>query len=467
MIIEIPLFNQLKLRSTWHICLVLFLFMHSAVKSQCIEGNCENGKGHYFYEEDSSFYIGQFKRSEPHGYGVYHYSDGSDYEGYWKAGKREGKGKYTSIKGFVYEGDWVDDEYHGQGKYTYTNGSTYVGSFAHDNFDGEGIYTSINGKVKKGIFKADTLFKGEVYYTENHVKLTPFTGDTNSTLIIDAAGIIDDLTKDSISKLLWAEYYKTTNTIFVLIIPSLDGRILESYANEKFNSLKLGSAERNNGVLLVVAVKDRKMRIEVGYGLEGTLPDLLTQQIQQQEMIPYFKENRMSEGVLSGVKAIVRAINERDYAAKLSSVSSGKKRWGYSVLLTLLVPLVFLIYHAYFGKFLRLIFALIGNSFFIILYWKVFVSWGMSDAGYFIAYFICFFVIYISFRLLAAGKIKPKKDQSWIAAFFEQNSTKIDYSYSSGGSTYSSGGSSYRSSSGSSSWSGGGSSGGGGSSSSW
>ena len=81
----------------------------------------------------------------------------------------------------------------------------------------------------------------------------------------------------------------------------------------------IGSKEQNNGALIVVAVKDRRSRIEVGYGLEGSLPDGLTGRIQDQYMIPYFKDGNYSKGILQGYKAAAAKIAQ-GYNTELSGV---------------------------------------------------------------------------------------------------------------------------------------------------
>ena len=75
-------------------------------------------------------------------------------------------------------------------------------------------------------------------------------------------------------RLLKAHEDKTSNQIAVLTLPTLDGESVEGYATRVFEAWKLGQKGKDNGVLVVVVPKDRKMRIEVGYGLEGTLPDV-------------------------------------------------------------------------------------------------------------------------------------------------------------------------------------------------
>ncbi|MDQ7817474.1 MAG: TPM domain-containing protein [Melioribacteraceae bacterium] len=99
----------------------------------------------------------------------------------------------------------------------------------------------------------------------------------------------------------------TSNQIVFLMIRSLDGYSLEMYTYEVASKNKIGSAKNNNGVLFFVAKDDRKMRIEVGYGLEGTLPDALASSILRNEVRPYFKRDDYYAGISSGLNAIMAA----------------------------------------------------------------------------------------------------------------------------------------------------------------
>lgn len=100
----------------------------------------------------------------------------------------------------------------------------------------------------------------------------------------------------------------TSNQIAILIIPSLDGEVLEEYSLRVAEKWQLGKKGKDNGVLLLIAVNDRKMRIEVGYGLEGTLPDITCNQIIRNEIAPEFRRNDYDAGIQAGIDAITRAI---------------------------------------------------------------------------------------------------------------------------------------------------------------
>jgi len=100
----------------------------------------------------------------------------------------------------------------------------------------------------------------------------------------------------------------TTNQLVALMIPSLEGYPLESYSFEVAEKNKIGTKEKSNGILFLAVKNDRKMRIEVGYGLEGVLPDALSSSIIRNEIAPYFRKNEYYAGINSGIDAIIAAI---------------------------------------------------------------------------------------------------------------------------------------------------------------
>ena len=131
----------------------------------------------------------------------------------------------------------------------------------------------------------------------------------------DEAHILSQTTVDNLEVMLQAHEDSTTNQIAVLIIPSLNGDVLEEYSLRVAHDVwKLGSKDKDNGTLLLIAVDDRKIRIEVGYGLEGVLTDAVTSRIIRNEIAPRFRNQQYDSGVTRGVQAIVAAI-KNEYSA--------------------------------------------------------------------------------------------------------------------------------------------------------
>lgn len=114
---------------------------------------------------------------------------------------------------------------------------------------------------------------------------------------------------------------KTTAQLTVVIVKTLDGQPIEDYALAILREWGIGSKEKNNGALIVVAVQDRRSRIEVGYGLEGLLTDGLTGRIQDQSMIPYFRKGNYAAGIVNGY-AVTASLIAKDAGVQLTSINS-------------------------------------------------------------------------------------------------------------------------------------------------
>ena len=118
----------------------------------------------------------------------------------------------------------------------------------------------------------------------------------------------------------------TSTQIAVLLINTTQGGSLFDYAMQVFDKNKLGQHGKDNGILVVVAKDDHQIRIVVGYGLEGVLPDALCSQIIEREIKPYFRTNNFYEGLDAGVGAIAQAVageyhaDERGKNAPLTSI---------------------------------------------------------------------------------------------------------------------------------------------------
>jgi uncharacterized protein len=129
----------------------------------------------------------------------------------------------------------------------------------------------------------------------------------------------------------------TGNQIAILIINSLEGDVLEEYALKvAHNEWKLGQSKNDNGALLLIVTDDQKIRIEVGYGLEGVLTDVTSNRIIRNEIAPYFRRGDYDAGVLLGINAMVRAIGG-EYKADNPSSGRGKRRPNGSVITLIII----------------------------------------------------------------------------------------------------------------------------------
>lgn len=127
--------------------------------------------------------------------------------------------------------------------------------------------------------------------------------------VVDAAGIIDPSQLQQLTQKLADFEAKSSDQVVVVTVPSLNGEDIESYSNRLFRTWALGQKQENNGVLLVVAPNDRKVRIEVGYGLEGTMTDALSSVIINGTIIPEFRSGNYSEGIVQGVDGILSVLS--------------------------------------------------------------------------------------------------------------------------------------------------------------
>src|SRR5476649_2722427 len=126
--------------------------------------------------------------------------------------------------------------------------------------------------------------------------------------IVDQANIIPDATRSAIEQKLADLESKSGIQLVVATVNSLEGQEIEPYANELFRSWGLGQKEKNNGVLLLVAPNEHRVRIEVGYGLEGTLTDALSKVIITNAITPRFKTGDFSGGIARGVDDIITVL---------------------------------------------------------------------------------------------------------------------------------------------------------------
>jgi uncharacterized protein len=129
--------------------------------------------------------------------------------------------------------------------------------------------------------------------------------------VVDNAEILKPETRQRISAELQAHEKKSTNQVVVLTVPTLGGESVEEYAVRAFEQWKLGQKGKENGVLVVVVPQDRRMRIEVGYGLEGTLTDLAASRIIRDVMTPRFRSGDYDGGITQGVTAIIAHLEGR------------------------------------------------------------------------------------------------------------------------------------------------------------
>lgn len=156
----------------------------------------------------------------------------------------------------------------------------------------------------------------------------------------DEAGILSSQTIGQLEAMLKSERDSTSNQIAVLLMKNLDGGDIDEYANRVFNAWKLGDEKKDNGVLFLLAMDEKQMRIEVGAGLEGVLTDAQSSRINRNDVAPYFRRKEYEKGIVAGVFAIVQSI-KGEY--KNDSPVARKSKKGRSPFVTLIVIIIFLV----------------------------------------------------------------------------------------------------------------------------
>jgi uncharacterized protein len=146
------------------------------------------------------------------------------------------------------------------------------------------------------------------------IDVPPLTGR-----VVDLARVLPNSTVESLTTQLAAHEARSSNQVAILIIPSLAGEPLEEFSHRVATTWKLGLKGTDNGVLLLVAIEERKVRIEVGYGLEGVLTDIRSAQIIRNEIVPRFRAGDLPSGVVAGITAIVKTI-EGTYQASEKAI---------------------------------------------------------------------------------------------------------------------------------------------------
>ncbi len=191
-------------------------------------------------------------------------------------------------------------------KGSFKNGNSPVGFFIFIAF-----VVFIASLAVNGVTKADSKKKEKVSVIS--------TLSTENGAVIDKAGIFGSRKKISLN-----EYLKNLNDtkgvqIAVVTVKNLEGQDIESFSLACAEKLKLGQKGKDNGALLLVSMEDRKMRIETGYGTEGTLTDAKCSRIIRNIMVPAFKAGKYEDGIIAAVQSMASVITGDD-----SLVSEGR-----------------------------------------------------------------------------------------------------------------------------------------------
>lgn len=157
----------------------------------------------------------------------------------------------------------------------------------------------------------------------------------------DYAAILSPSTVQQLENALKTFEADQSTQIVVLTIPSLEGEVLEEYSIRVAEQWKIGHKGLDNGAILLIARNERKLRIEVGYGLEGSLTDLISGRIIREVIVPRFKESNFDQGVIDGVSAMMAAVRGEFSAADIpQSAQQPADTQGF---LIMLIAIIFII----------------------------------------------------------------------------------------------------------------------------
>src|SRR5262245_8850755 len=176
---------------------------------------------------------------------------------------------------------------------------------------------------------------------------------TLSGRVVDEPPILDQATRTALTQKLADLEAKTTDQVVVAIVKSLQGTSVEDYGNRLFREWKLGHAGKNNGVLLLVVPSEKRVRIEVGYGLEGTLPDAVSKLIIENGITPRFRANDYAGGITRGVDDIIQVLTgdaeewKRRAAAQRPEVKSAPIDFGTIFLVCFVIFMVIQVIRSY------------------------------------------------------------------------------------------------------------------------
>lgn len=160
-------------------------------------------------------------------------------------------------------------------------------------------------------------------------------------LVNDAAGVLSPEQVDILERKLVALDDSTSNQIAVVLIKSLGDYAIEDYALKLFRAWGIGNKKTNNGVLIIAAIDDRKMWIEVGYGLEGAIPDITAASIYRNEMVPEFRKQNYYRGIDNAINALTKAA-VGEYKVKRDRKGTGNGT-GIGAVFTFIIMLIVVI----------------------------------------------------------------------------------------------------------------------------
>lgn len=187
-----------------------------------------------------------------------------------------------------------------------------------------------------------SLFAGLVFsFSANaqEVKIPKLTG-----AVVDEAQMLSRAARSNLDGFLKNFYRSTGTQIAVLTIPSLDGQPIETYSIAVVDKWKLGNKDTDMGALILISKKDRKVRIEVGQGLEGDITDLYAKRVIDHVITPEFKQSNFDAGITNGVYALIQKANPNYLKqSKIQPIRSKRSRKSKSIWFYLIFFIIYVL----------------------------------------------------------------------------------------------------------------------------
>jgi uncharacterized protein len=172
----------------------------------------------------------------------------------------------------------------------------------------------------RGFLLALLVFVGAAGLAKADPKFPPLTGR-----VVDGAHLLDGATTQKLDGELADLEAKTGRPLVVATVPDLQGYEIEEYGYQLGRAWGIGQKGKNDGAILLVAPKERKVRVEVGYGLEGVLTDALSSVIIQERILPKFRDGKMQDGIVDGTEAVIQQLALPDDEAKANVAQATAK----------------------------------------------------------------------------------------------------------------------------------------------
>ena len=254
----------------------------------------------------------------------------------------------------------------------------------------------------------------------------------------DRAEMLRPEAEQRIEAALAALERETGAQVAVLTIPSLEGEVLEDFSIRVVERWKLGRAEVDDGVLLLVARDDRKLRIEVGYGLEGALPDVVAKRIVDERIVPEFREGDFEAGIEAGVDAIAGVVRGEELPPPATGPSGGGGPGGELAFAAVLLAALFTLASVVRRNAVRALAVGLAGALLVGFALTAFLTalWGILGAA---AWLLLVFLLY-----LVAPASSGRKGGGWISAGSWSSSGGGGFSggFSGGGGSFGGGGAS-------------------------